>query len=45
MGITKNKAAICFYEKYGYTFKGTTRTINLGVKLVEIRLKKEDKAW
>ena len=44
MGITKNKAAIRFYERHEYRFIGTTITINLGKELIEIRLEKENKS-
>ncbi len=38
--LQKNKSAIRFYERYGYTFMGTSRTVNLGEELIEIRLEK-----
>lgn len=38
--LQKNEAAIRFYKRNGYTFTGSTRTINLGTELMEIRLEK-----
>jgi len=38
--LQKNKSAIRFYEKNRYSFRGTTRIINLGEELIEIRLEK-----
>jgi GNAT superfamily N-acetyltransferase len=35
--LEENKRAIRFYEKYGFTFDGTKKEVNIGKPLIEVR--------